>query len=496
MNNVSNSTRRKRRRLATTAALLTAVFLSSSLSIGLPANALAAGGSAPLATGVSLEPAPEAATSSPEPESQSLDTSTIIGYWNGDVSDLTDVQRSEMAEAGIDLGGEIASAPPTPVPDELLAEAGECAIPLGEDVVEGLTACAKDADGGAASMRTMSAGTLKSGDGADAHDSALTSVQPMSEPPTDVGVVPNSPCVVMVWERIVSSRSEACFGFDRTLSLVDSRTMQVVGTYLLSMVTKTTTMMTQKMQVNNDTSFRVQYATGYAIGRSPQFVGDYQCNVADCVDGTAGFNSTVDVNWRTATGGSRLEFAQSATPRELSENWAFTVTVPGAIMSETITTMALKPRCDNNAVYNTGRGCVYPEFIPAVTIKTTGATAGAGQHIAAAQAYGLPTRLTRTTPSQATANRKLSCPSSSSLPRPQNWQCDEYPFASAVEGGSRNVLIMAGCTWAQRTPSPTEKIVSICLIPQTHNETAGLQVLTFYRNNRIIPGDQFDVRTQ
>lgn len=56
------------------------------------------------------------------------------------------------------------------------------------------------------------------------------------------------------------------------------------------------------------------------------------------------------------------------------------------------------------------------------------------RNISSAWAQGRPVNLTKANPAQVAANRKVVC--LPSFPRPHGGQCDEYPFASSVEGGA------------------------------------------------------------
>ena len=56
------------------------------------------------------------------------------------------------------------------------------------------------------------------------------------------------------------------------------------------------------------------------------------------------------------------------------------------------------------------------------------------RNISTAWATGKPVNLTKANAAQNAANRKVVC--LPSFPRPHGGQCDEYPFASSIEGGA------------------------------------------------------------
>ncbi|MBX8995877.1 hypothetical protein HCH15_06735 [Corynebacterium testudinoris] len=102
-------------------------------------------------------------------------------------------------------------------------------------------------------------------------------------------------------------------------------------------------------------------------------------------------------------------------------------------------------------------------------------------NISSALASGAPSMLTRVTGGEITANRDAVCrgaarrqleaeqPKPADMDRPS---CDEYPFASSIEGGAG-----AHTMW----------------VPQKENDQQGLKMSAFYRNNQIQSGDNYVV---
>ncbi|MEU9125954.1 hypothetical protein AB0C96_40140 [Streptomyces sp. NPDC048506] len=117
-----------------------------------------------------------------------------------------------------------------------------------------------------------------------------------------------------------------------------------------------------------------------------------------------------------------------------------TSTAPGYLPSTGSLPAMRTVRCDSEQVTNSGRrGCVYPSIVPNLSISRANPQWGAmAKHVYQAErtllgqpGYAKP--LHRAPPAQAKANRRKTCPSR--LPRPRGRQCDEYPYASAQEGG-------------------------------------------------------------
>ncbi|WP_185094974.1 NucA/NucB deoxyribonuclease domain-containing protein [Streptomyces sp. PanSC19] len=136
-------------------------------------------------------------------------------------------------------------------------------------------------------------------------------------------------------------------------------------------------------------------------------------------------------------------------------------------------------RCDSEKVTNGGRrGCVHPAVVPDFSLSRSNPKWGAmAKHVYDAQRVlegkpGYSKPLHRTTPAQAKKNRQKTCPSS--LARPRGKQCDEYPYASAKEGGG-----VVGRTQSRK------------VIAAEHNRQGGNQLGQFYNSHRILPGDAF-----
>ncbi|MEV7769884.1 hypothetical protein [Microbacterium sp. NPDC086615] len=416
----------------------------------------------------------------------------LISYWDGDEADLTAEQKDELDSAGVELDSQVTEKPTSEISEELLDEAGTCVIGLGEDAVGALKECA--AQNNVEGLRSSadaarSEATAESGDDiADDEVDASTAVEALvaEAPPT------TSPCLKMQWEVKYVSRAEACIANSHIVYVVSNSTGQVVGNFLLEVATHTVTQKSLVMEATNYTWLRATNATGYAAGRTISANGVYGCNTAGCTNGPASFATSLNGSWKKAQGSSKFTFGPSATPRPLSENWVFTLTIPGSNPVK-IQGLALKPRCDNNAISGLGQGCVYPQYISTVRIPSSGVTAAAGQHIAKALASGLPNTLSRTSPTQAVKNRQSSCAFIVSLPREENYECDEYPFASTQQGGSKDRRIFQGCRWNPVTKTGPAG-VSVCLIPKDDNKKAGDLLNSFYRQARILEGDVFKVR--
>jgi hypothetical protein len=123
------------------------------------------------------------------------------------------------------------------------------------------------------------------------------------------------------------------------------------------------------------------------------------------------------------------------------------------------------------------------------------------QHVYGAQLSGLPGRLTTgtyltrlTDTTLATRNGTKACPAS--LPRPTGYQCDEYPFRSTYEGAYTSGATQARSLPWCKMPDPQRTGPSgwsRCFIPSGENSSAGGTTGAFYRAERMLAHDPFQI---
>lgn len=184
--------------------------------------------------------------------------------------------------------------------------------------------------------------------------------------------------------------------------------------------------------------------------------------------------------------------------------------VPGEVADIEAEATALPLRCDHALPgNNTTPGCVFEGFDPWLSLHYNDPEIGWNAlNVGWAIYTGLPSHLQRLhDPSQSKANGDRACPSGASYPRPTDYECDEYPFRSTQQGASTSGTPFAprtfppgNCpltdTWPN-TPVVTTYIGSDgwarCNIPRSHNQKGGERLATFYRDERVLPGDWFHV---
>jgi hypothetical protein len=203
--------------------------------------------------------------------------------------------------------------------------------------------------------------------------------------------------------------------------------------------------------------------------------------------------------------------------------WNFFFTNPGATPSIPMQFIGAPEtqRCDNT-LQGFEPGCVFSSVTPRPEIRSETNPAYA-RHIQFSHLSGLPRFLTRTTdPAIRAANSAAACPSS--IPRNAETPCDEYPFASTlngaasfasnpggvnaarktflvITGGLTNPVVRINCGISSfivplRQPTGADNYgFSVCLIPKVQNESGGALLLNFYVENRVLDREGFFVQS-
>jgi len=202
----------------------------------------------------------------------------------------------------------------------------------------------------------------------------------------------------------------------------------------------------------------------------------------------------------------------AGTKSDISTYFTFRFTHPTADIPVTDGPQARFPgvRCDNAWNGLTGKGCVVPEADPVLNMSGRSTVTTHSQHIQRAQQSGLPgsavngTPLRRTTDqTRITNNRNATC-NKVRATRPNNIDCDEYPFASTEEGGlsaGQTFRTFEGCQppLDGLTVIDPDNItnegtgVSICYINRSDNRSGGGILSWFYKKQRVGNSEEFYV---
>ncbi|MFD4356789.1 NucA/NucB deoxyribonuclease domain-containing protein [Nocardia sp. NPDC058518] len=150
--------------------------------------------------------------------------------------------------------------------------------------------------------------------------------------------------------------------------------------------------------------------------------------------------------------------------------------------AQTVTPAGLNVRCDDAPELQRRVGCVNPDFTPTVSFPAS-TFPTISPHIRRSQAL-LPLQGTKNNPlnrgrsANIDTNRNAACSTAKKRamgPPPPSMvepQCDEYPFASSIQGGTGS---------------------QIAWVPGAENSSQGRTISRFFRENRVVVGDKFIV---
>lgn len=412
--------------------------------------------------------------------------------------------EAELEQAGIDLEPLDPDAPPVELPDaELVEQAGICPMDLGDVVVERLEECAAAREGEAPSSAPESGGltTFSSTASAEEGDYGFEGgedpgdIPPPPDPLDATAAMATVACQSPMLTVKYLSRKTACVKKSQIVRIHDMQTGVLAGT--VEVITQSTlTVNLGNLKVIDQLSARLGALTGVAPSFTYRGTGMLSCG-NNCKDATSmdpygKFNKYLSqTSWATSAASYIADVAYGTAVRPRA-SWKLTLTAPRVGLFANFGTLAIQPRCDNKVMADMSPGCVFTQVTP--TFKF-GPSSNAGQvalHVQAAIASGLPSVLTRATQAQINLNRGKACPDS--LPKFDYRSCDEYPFASTAQG--------AGTGYPARVPN--QKLCgyafiagsgpngfSRCAVSDFDNTRHGSMTSSFYRSQRILPGDKF-----
>lgn len=142
-------------------------------------------------------------------------------------------------------------------------------------------------------------------------------------------------------------------------------------------------------------------------------------------------------------------------------------------------------RCDKNIARGASSGCVFYDVEPIMGTMQHSVIPHIARNIERIQQAGpnhygripdgRPLQRTRDDRIR-TANRNRSCPPPHGRPSPNSqWNCDEYPFASTLQGASRTTYPDWGSEW----------------VLKSQNDRQGGFINGFYWQSRVLDGEEF-----
>jgi hypothetical protein len=222
--------------------------------------------------------------------------------------------------------------------------------------------------------------------------------------------------------------------------------------------------------------------------RSRPFTGGSRVTVA------AGFSTPylgAEAQWRASAGWLYYFYNQKTSPP----------------FSNAVATSPPDHRCDDQLGIPIAPGCVYDAVTPEYLVSRLNPKYH--RHIQLAINFGVTSSLTRhRTPAISDANSRVACPPQPNPPADQ--QCDEYPFASTLEGAASQPFgttfffsggingggetFACGVNWVPLRRTVTPGGYSVCYIPSSDNSGGGAELGKFYSDYRVVPRDRFTVR--
>ncbi|MER6633515.1 NucA/NucB deoxyribonuclease domain-containing protein [Streptomyces sp. NPDC000987] len=276
------------------------------------------------------------------------------------------------------------------------------------------------------------------------------------------------------------TRFKACGVFPSDLTVTDVRTGQVTGRMHYLAVAyayskrdiKTWAYQVELLEVTSSGSAKGSSASGKATcaGKCKVAESKFPSQLMGASKDPVG-QFFLDTTIQTSPKGQQGEGQASAAWRFTNPEWA--------APSNDVVLPTPPVRCDNALPATSKAGCVMP-YIAEMVYAKNGEFPELAQHIEYAQntenlpgKHGTTRYLTRLTDRvKIRGNRTTACPSS--IVRPPNKSCDEYPFASTWQGASTG-----GGNFSRR------------MINATQNEDGGRALSRFYLYNRIIEKDKF-----
>lgn len=305
--------------------------------------------------------------------------------------------------------------------------------------------------------------------------------------------------------KFILKRKSGCQELTGTVSLIDRQSGAVVGTVFF---TFTTNIVIQDDRWTHTFTATATGAAGF-IGEptmAPEPVCGSNCRLVSWIYTSS---APLFVPGTTVRGQAVFDSTYVSPQKWYSQSrisWKFTNPVAYPRESNSLDDGPPAHRCDD--VLNGYRwGCVYDLFRPTHEIGSLRYPTYA-RHIGLAHNFGMTKILTRTqNDALRAANRAIACPES--WPRPDGKSCDEYPYASTYEGAAnqsygRTFLILGGINGGGNeflcyVPLPKRQQgetggYSSCMINANDNSGGGSDLGVFYLDNRVIDGDQFEVR--
>ncbi|MGH9622573.1 MAG: NucA/NucB deoxyribonuclease domain-containing protein [Bryobacteraceae bacterium] len=217
--------------------------------------------------------------------------------------------------------------------------------------------------------------------------------------------------------------------------------------------------------------FTVVGSTGADVGTPVTVIGQNACNsVSFCTTPTGAYITPVpEVPYADVETAAVTSPGTATTSGYIISASAFeilgTPTTPDYYTTSTI-------RCDSQPGNYSPSGCVNPLYIPLYILSSAQYPNVASTIRPYLNAHPNGDQLNRVSATQGAMNRNIACSGFVPDPTVPNGSCDEYPFATSAQGGA-----------GAHTNT----------VPLSEHSSQGADLGVFYRTNRVIYGDEYDV---
>lgn len=236
------------------------------------------------------------------------------------------------------------------------------------------------------------------------------------------------------------------------------------------------------------------------VGRPTGSTATFVPCATDCTASSVSYAAVNASYWRGSATLSAAPMALNTWREHVFGHFHVTFSNPQWITTTSVDLNTADSRCDN-AYSRVAAGCVFPN-VPATMAFSTTVNPEFNNHVQRALLSGLPGLAGSTTylhrvfsPSVARQNGDTACPAS--LVRPEGKQCDEYPFRSTYEGaytgGDPTPRSWPGCQMPDPERSGPSGF-SRCFIISGQNQSAGAYLVNFYRDQRMLANDPFQIK--
>ncbi|WP_329000892.1 hypothetical protein OHA18_41485 [Kribbella sp. NBC_00709] len=306
-----------------------------------------------------------------------------------------------------------------------------------------------------------------------------------------------NPALTNTTPWIALDRRNACDHVAFLITVVDVNTGEETGRSVMHAANKMLASTTApNWSVPVDVTVR---SSTTPVGRPTGSTATFVPCATDCAASSVSYAAVNASYWRGSATLSATPMASNTWREHVFGQWHVTFSNPQWITTTSVDLYTADSRCDN-AYGGSAANCVFPN-VPATMSFSLAVNAEFNNHVQRALLSGLPGMAGSTTylhkvfsPSVARKNGDTACPQS--LPRPAQKQCDEYPFRSTYEGaytsGDPTPRSFPGCEMddPERTgPSGFSR----CFINETQNGSAGAYLVNFYRAQRMLANDPFQI---